>query len=273
MMNYEANYASLVMQVLDAGQERQTRNHPTRSIFGTILVVDDLVDGNFPILSGRKMFTKGIFGELAAMLKGPKHITDFEKEGCNYWKKWAKADGSINVDYGNKWLDFHGYNQLEALIDGLKSDPYGRRHIITGWDPSTLDEVDLPCCHILYQWYVTNDGYLEMAWYQRSVDTMVGLPSDVAFAAAWNIVIAKVCGYKPGKLTFFLGDTHIYTDHLDNAESYLNFADEVIDNQLRYKRKPTYGLLDTTTLDNFTSGSLVINDYAPVSKMKFEVHE
>ena len=116
---YEIDYCSLIEDILRDGNDRNTRNHPTRSVFGKTFEVHELRWGQFPILQGRRMYPKGVFGELAAFLKGPKTIKDFEDEGCNYWKQWGYTDGTINIDYGNAWLDFNGVNQIEAVLQSL----------------------------------------------------------------------------------------------------------------------------------------------------------
>ncbi len=260
---YEQDYCQLITDIMTEGVDRPTRNHPTRSIFGQTLTVHELRYGQFPILQGRKMYYKGIFGELAAFLKGPKHIRDFENEGCNYWNKWADEDGSIRIDYGNSWLDFNGVNQLEAVLTSLAEDPFGRRHIISGWRPDRLDSLSLPCCHLLYQWYV-NGEYLEMIWYQRSVDTMIGLPSDVVLAAAWNILMANQLGLQPGKLVFMLGDCHIYKSHLYQVADYLDSAVSTPSTCPQYFHEGTiYEFCDT---------SIQLMGYAPNGPIQFELH-
>ena len=261
---YEVAYSQLVREVLIEGEQRQTRNAPTIATFGKMLVVDSLCHNEFPILEGRKMFYRGVLGEMAAFLKGPKTIKDFEDEGCNYWKKWGNEDGTINVDYGNLWLDFNGVNQLESVLDSLSSDPTGRRHIISSWKPDNVDDLSLPCCHLLYQWYVTSKGELEMIWYQRSVDTMIGLPSDVLLAAAWNIMMADQLGLRPGKLTFMLGDTHIYESHMTNAREYLKSALTTRD------EGPGYFYEDD--LYTFNKDSICLLDYEAGPVINFELH-
>jgi thymidylate synthase len=260
---YEQDYEQLVSKIMNTGDFKLGRNGETVSTFGETLTID--LKYGFPILSGRKLFYKGVLGELAAMLKGPKTIRDFEKYGCNYWKLWAKENGDINIDYGNKWLDFHGANQLQNVIDTIKTDPNNRRMIVTGWDPSNLDNLDLPCCHYAYQWHVGTDGSLNMMWHQRSVDTMIGLPSDVIFAAAWLIIMANEVKLKPGKIVMTLGDTHIYMEHAIQAEQYL-------------ARTKTYKLPSWTLLSyegdehvDFMPEMLVINDYDPNCRLDFEL--
>jgi len=260
---YEQDYAKLISEVMQDGTDRQTRNAPTRTVFGKMLEVHELRWGQFPILSGRQMYPKGVFGELAAFLKGPKTIKDFEDEGCNYWKKWGDSNGNINIDYGNSWLDFNGINQLETVCNSLANDPNGRRHIISGWRPDRLHILSLPCCHLLYQWFVNGD-YLEMIWYQRSVDTMIGLPSDVILAATWNILMADRLNLHPGKLVFMLGDVHIYKSHIDNIADYLDAVSCTSDQPIAY--------FNEGTLYNFNKDSISLINYKPFNPIKFELH-
>ena len=260
---FEIAYRRLIRDILDNGEVRKGRNGTTRSLFGRTLVVD-LQEG-FPLLKGRRIYYKGVLGELAAMLKGPKTIKDFEDQGCNYWKLWGKADGTINVDYGNSWLDYNGFNQHANLIDTLKHNPTDRRMVITGWRPDKLDDLDLPCCHYAYQWYVRDGKYLDMLWHQRSVDTMIGLPSDMVFAAAWNIMIANEVGLVPGKITFTLGDTHIYEEHLMPAREYMGKM--IYFEQTDYKLNCPEG----TPTVSFTPDMLEIINYTPREPISFKL--
>lgn len=269
MSNFEYDYAKLAQKVLDKGEVRVGRNGTTKSIFGTTLEVDMSDKKEFPLLTGRKMFYKGVFGELAAMVRGPKHLEDFEKWGCNYWKDWADEDGNLNVDYGNAWVDFNGINQLATLIDTLKNNPMDRRMLITSWRPDRLTSLSLPCCHHTYQWYVREGKYLDMLWMQRSVDTMIGLPSDIILAAAWNIMIANEVGLKPGKLTFSMGDTHIYEEHWEKAQEY-------IDRVVNYKNpmlSPEYKLICPSGREviDFQPEHIEILFYDSMEAIKFEL--
>lgn len=268
MSQYEKDYCALVRTIMAEGKERQTRNAVTKSIFGVMLKVNT-GDGEFPVLSGRRMFPRGVVGELAAMLKGPKTVADFEAEGCNYWKKWGKPDGSIEVDYGNAWLDFNGVNQLKELVDGIRRDPHGRRHIVTGWRPDTVKTSSLPCCHLLYQWYVDGDR-LNMVWYQRSVDTMVGLPSDVILAYVWNHLVANEVRLKPGELTLMLGDTHIYQPHYENVRAYLLQANDHVYSGIGGLLPQATGLVGRTMSD-FDPKAFTLLGYNPEPKIDFEL--
>lgn len=263
-MNFETQYVSLIEDIKAMGHTRQTRNAIAKSIFGYQLTTNELTYGVFPMLKGRQLFWEGVVGELAAFLNGPERIEDFTSRGCNYWKAWAHEDGKIEVDYGNKWSNFHGVDQLVEVVESLKNDPYGRRHLITGWDPSNLDNVDLPCCHYAYQWYVNEYGYLDMIWIQRSVDTVLGLPSDMILAAVWNLLMAQTTGYKPGRITMQLGDTHIYEEHLSTLDSYLVGA------QLQAnKPQPGYWLSPAATVFNFEPEMFAVQDYEHGPKLAF----
>ncbi len=258
-------YAPLIRKIVTDGEKRETRAGAAYSLFGETLTVD--LSKGFPLLTGRRMFPRPVLGELAAMLQGPKNVADFKKHGCNYWDAWGKEDGSLNLDYGNAWIDFNGVNQIEKLVHTLKTNPTDRRMLITGWRPDKLDELSLPCCHLLYQWYVRENTYLDMAWYQRSVDTMVGLPSDIVLAAAWTIILANQCGFKPGKVTMMLGDTHVYANHMPGVVDYL----ARLEAYPGYS-SPSYALDKHATVFNFEPDMLQIVNYEAGPVIKFELN-
>ena len=278
MLNWEINqYSKLIHKIMDSGELRASRAGEVYSLFGEQITID-LQESGFPLLHGRKMFYNGVLGEFAAFLRGPKNVEDFKKFGCNYWDAWGaiplpKEEGNVGdltLDYGNSWIDFNGVNQLQNLVDTLIKNPLDRRMIISGWRPDRLAELSLPCCHLLYQWYVREGEYLDMIWYQRSVDTMVGLPSDVILAAIWNIVLANQCGYKPGKITLVLGDTHIYANHIQPTLNYLRQLKDA--NKDRIIKPIDYGLQANTTVFNFKPDMLDIIGYEPKPSIKFELN-
>lgn len=243
---FESQYIKLIEEILKNGQKRQTRNEETISLFAKVIKFDDLIYDRLPILVGRKYPFKGVIGEFAAFLKGPKNIQDFKSMDCNYWDKWGDESGNLNISYGNLWIDWNGVNQLKEIVKSIKNNPAGRRHLISGWDPSVIKELSLPCCHYSYQWYV-NDDRLEMIWNQRSADVMLGLPADALVASIWNILMAKETGYKPGAITLVLGDTHIYTPHLEGVYQYLNQSIDI-----NYERETySYNIDKEATFDNF----------------------
>ena len=228
MQKFEQDYSKLVRAVLDVGVEIPGRNGNTLEAFGTSLKINMRDIKVFPLLQGRRMFPKGIIGEFAALLRRPSHVDDFTKWGCNYWDSWAAFDGSLDVDYGNAWVDFDGIDQIAELKHLLATDPHSRRMIVTGWNPRNLADLSLPCCHMLYQFNVQGK-YLNMIWTQRSADLMIGVPSDVILAALWLIMLANEFGLKPGVITMNFGSTHIYEEHIDGARHYLDVLKDGVD--------------------------------------------
>lgn len=274
MNQYERNYVALVRDVLYKGHMRAGRNGVTRSLFGRSFVVPDL-HKSFPLLHGRKMHYAGVLGELAALIRGPKHVNDFKRFGCNYWDKFAAPDGSLVLDYGTQWLDFNGVNQLAMLIEGLQHDPYGRRHIINSWRPDRLADLTLPCCHFLYQFYVTHNNRLDMIWYQRSADMMIGVPSDVILAALLVLLISQEANLLPGEITMVLGDCHIYEEHVKGTQEYLNNT-KYIDfgpHPISYEFNPRSAILEWNYggKELFVPDHLKILDYNPMPHIDFEL--
>lgn len=271
LQQFERDYWKLIKEILDFGVIKQTRNSKTKSLFGKTLEVDLSKSNAFPLLQGRKSFYKGVLGELAAFVRGPKNIKDFEKFNCNYWKKWAKENGDITIDYGNLWINWNGVDQLQTVIDTLRNNPNDRRIIISSWDPSRLDKLSLPCCHLLYQFYSRpeqNQKYLDMIWYQRSVDTMIGLPADIILAATLNILLANETGHKPGKITMVLGDTHIYESHYEKAEEYLKMAKRA---ENHTQSTPIFDLDTKASIKQFIPSDLTIIGYEPYHSISFEL--
>tara|TARA_R110000851_G_C13101976_1_gene568685 strand:- start:7663 stop:8469 length:807 start_codon:yes stop_codon:yes gene_type:complete len=266
MQAFEHDYAALIARILAEGTKKYGRNGTTTSLFGMSLVVDNL-DASFPVIQGRKMYPQGVLGELAAMLRRPKCVQDFRDWGCNYWGLWANEDGSINVDYGNAWFDFEGFDQIAQLKESLANNPDDRRMIINAWRPHKLAELSLPCCHYSYQFYVRN-GHIDMIWTQRSVDMMIGLPSDIIFAAAWLIAIANEFDMIPGRIKFDLGDCHVYQEHTSAAYEYIYRVEN-----REVKRHPTYLLVTERGKDfcQFKPTDILMNEYDSLPAMKLEL--
>lgn len=269
---FENAYARLVMDVLCNGEKRKTRNQYTRSLFGKQLVIDCKL-GEIPLLQGRKMYYKGVHGELAAMLRKPKKVADFQKWGCNYWNKWGDENGNLVIDYGNAW---HANGQIERLKHSLEHNPADRRMIIDGWRPSMLDSLSLPCCHYAYQFYVrgldTGEYYLDMMWHQRSVDLMVGLPSDIIFAHAWLCAIANQFGFVPGRITMTLGDTHIYEGHLPGVHQYVQQV-QAMDDPFDLEPEQIWKAKHGTDFCDFEPSWIEVINYNPAPKVEFELYE
>jgi len=272
MQQFELDYAALIRNILENGAWKEGRNGRTMSIFGEQLKIDMRDHSKFPLLQGRKMFPKGVIGEFAAMIRKPQHLKDFERFGCNYWKQWADEDGFLTVDYGNAW--FKG-GQIDHLKDCLANNPNDRRMIINAWRPERLDILSLPCCHYAYQFYVAG-GYLSMVWIQRSVDTMIGLPSDIILAAIWLITLANEFGYKTGDITMQLGDCHLYEEHIQSG-AVDEYIAKVYDLQhVLNKSKnsiPHYILNSKPGKDflEFIPEDLLLTDYYSGPKIKLEL--
>ena len=221
---FELDYMELVNTVIKQGSPRESRAGDTRYVFGTKLVIGDLRIGKFPILTTRKMYPKGIWGELAAFLQGATTLQEFQDLGCNYWNANASSWGAnrglseermlVGKIYGAQWRDFNGVDQIDGLYYSLKNEPHSRRHLLTTYNPAELGMGCLPPCHLLAQFNVTNDLELECIVYMRSVDLCIGLPTDIVLYASLLIVMSEWLGFEPGRLIFMMGDTHVYEDHV-----------------------------------------------------------
>lgn len=218
-------YKELVMDVINEGEMRETRNGTTLSTFGTTLKFDVESNG-LPLLSYRHIYTKGIVGEFLGFLQDAQTVEEFEALGCPYWKLWGDKEGSLKLDYPPR-------EQLNAVIESIKAEPTGRRHIINLWDHTHLDALSLPCCHFNYQFYVRK-GKLDIIWTQRSLDVAIGLPSDLVLATLYLEHIGQATGLKPGRITMNFGDTHIYEEHLSDLKR-LVFMRLPNDEPIKYK--------------------------------------
>lgn len=253
-------YHDLLKHILQNGEERDDRTGTgTISVFGHSLRFN-LGEG-FPAITTKKLAWKACVGELLWFVEGSTderrlaELTHGTREGvvtiwtpnalAPYWKHKAEFEGDLGRVYGVQWRHWNKYterkdmgpahlggtrlavdrtevDQLKNLIDGLKNDPHGRRHIITAWNPGELDNMALPPCHMMAQFYVSKDKKLSCQMYQRSVDTFLGLPFNIASYALFTHMIAQVCGLNVGELLMCLGDTHIYKDHVEQVKEQLS---------------------------------------------------
>jgi thymidylate synthase len=212
-------YTDLVRKVLGEGEERETRSGPVFSIFGHQMRFD-LRDG-FPLLGIKKTLFSSVVKELLWFLRGENNIKAL---GCKIWDEWAAPDGSLGPIYGVQWrrlgeeIMLVPIDQIEVLLNGLRTDPYSRRHIVSAWNPIDLPRMALAPCHTLFQLYVSTQEYqgkrfLDLHLYQRSADIGLGLPFNIASYALLLELIAKEVGFKPRYLVHTLGDAHIYKNH------------------------------------------------------------
>lgn len=225
MSNWENDYLNLVEQVITNGYYRDSRAGPTYALPGESIKIP--LDKGFPMITTRKMYPAGVIGELAAFVRGAEDLATYEKYGCNYWgdnaANWVanegkpRAEWQVGKSYGSLWRDFHGVDQLKAVMSTLQFNPDSRRMVVSAWDPSA--EACLPSCHLLFQLY-TCERELHCMIYMRSVDLCVGLPSDIVLYALLVNLIAKDFGLKAKSLTFFFGDTHVYANHVGLFEEF-----------------------------------------------------
>ena len=241
MNNLDFQYQELIRRILATGTKRSDRTGTgTISVFGAQLR-HNMRDG-FPLLTTKKMAIKAMMTELKWFLKGRTDIQYLQDNGCKIWdgdyNKSGRTDGSLGPIYGKQWRDwteyyvekFNGGNpiivertvdQIQNLIDGLKTDPYGRRHIVSAWHVGQLNEMVLPPCHYGFQCYIA-DGKLSLMWNQRSVDTFLGLPFNFASYGTLLELLAIEIGAEPGELICNLGDVHLYSNHIEQAEELIS---------------------------------------------------
>ena len=215
-------YSALIYDILENGTRRFCRNGETIALFGKELTLD-LTKG-FPTVNFRPINYKAAFGELATFIQGGEYVEDFQRNGCNYWNAYATMGvgpsgkpGWLGPIYGSQWRNFggQGIDQLTDLSMGLIRDPTNRRHLLIAYNPADNDKVVLPACHMLAQFYVDENTFLDCQVYMRSVDVVLGLPYDIAVYAVLQTLLARDCLLKPRKLKFIFGDTHIYANHVN----------------------------------------------------------
>jgi thymidylate synthase len=217
-------YLDLMRYVLEHGHKKSDRTGTgTLSVFGWQMRFD-LAQG-FPLVTTKKLHTKSIIHELLWFLKGDTNIRYLKEHGVSIWDDWADANGDLGPVYGYQWRSWHApdgrvIDQIAQLVDGLKQNPDSRRHIVSAWNPADIDRMKLPPCHALFQFYVA-DGRLSCQLYQRSADIFLGVPFNIASYALLTLMLAQVCGYRPGDFVHTLGDAHLYTNHLDQARRQL----------------------------------------------------
>ena len=218
-------YLDLMRHVLEHGHEKSDRTGTgTRSVFGWQMRFD-LARG-FPLLTTKKLHTKSIIHELLWFLQGDTNIRYLKDHGVSIWDDWADANGDLGPVYGKQWRHWESadggeIDQIALLVDGLKRNPDSRRHLVTAWNPGDVPKMKLPPCHALFQFYV-GDGKLSCQLYQRSADIFLGVPFNIASYALLTLMVAQVCGYRPGEFIHTLGDAHIYSNHLDQARLQLS---------------------------------------------------
>lgn len=241
MNAHDNTYHDLLVHILDHGEEHDDRTGVgTTSVFGYQCRYD--ISETFPLLTTKRVWWKGVVEELFWFLSGSTNARDLQQRGVTIWDEWATAEqcarfgreeGDLGPVYGHLWRKFgqqkyvDGVDQIQRLVADLLNNPGSRRHIVTGWDPRVCDRVALPPCHTLFQFKVRVDpqsdtNLLDCQLYQRSADAFLGVPFNLASYALLTYMIARVCGYRPGRFIHTFGDLHIYSNHMDQVEEQLN---------------------------------------------------
>jgi thymidylate synthase len=220
-------YLDLMRHVIANGTDRPDRTGTgTRSVFGYQMRFD-LSEG-FPLVTTKRLHLKSIVHELLWFLRGETNVRWLQERGVRIWDEWADANGDLGPVYGSQWRswpDGQGghIDQIAKLEEGLRTNPNSRRHIVSAWNPAEVDEMALPPCHCLFQFYVA-EGKLSCQLYQRSGDLFLGVPFNIASYALLTHMMAQVTGYAPGDFIHTFGDVHLYHNHFEQAEEQLSRA-------------------------------------------------
>jgi thymidylate synthase len=256
--------------VASEGDVRQSRVGPVRSIFGLGMGVD--LRQGFPLVTTRNVNYAPVLGELAAFLRGAVLLSEFKRFGCHYWdencRAWDKDGKRVGRIYGAQWRqwltpDNEVIDQLDELVQGLRDDPMGRRHVLTAWNPGEMGQMCLPPCHILAQWYVNGDDSLDCLVYMRSVDLCLGFPSDMVLYGALHALVAKSVGRTARAIHWRFGDGHIYENHIDQLVEQVQRAP---------KPAPQWKLDPASTINNFVPAHLTIEGYDPWPALRYQLN-
>jgi thymidylate synthase len=217
-------YHDLLSHILDHGVHKEDRTGTgTISVFGYQMRFD-LSEG-FPCITTKKLHLRSIIHELLWFIKGETNIAYLKENGVSIWDEWADANGELGPVYGSQWRswpapDGRQIDQITQVIDQIKNNPDSRRMIVSAWNVGLIDQMALPPCHAFFQFYVAN-GKLSCQLYQRSADTFLGVPFNIASYALLTMMLAQVCGLQPGEFVHTLGDAHLYSNHIEQAKLQL----------------------------------------------------
>lgn len=256
-------YLDLLEHVMKTGTDRGDRTGTgTRSVFGYQMRFD--LSQGFPVLTTKKLHLRSIIHELLWFLKGDTNIAYLKDNGVSIWDEWADENGNLGPVYGAQWRswpapDGRHIDQIALLLESLKTNPNSRRHIVSAWNPALVDDMALPPCHCLFQFYVS-DGKLSCQLYQRSADIFLGVPFNIASYALLTLMVAQVTGLKPGDFVHTLGDAHIYANHFEQAELQM---------QRKPKALPTMRLNpDVKNLFDFRFEDFTLENYEADASIK-----
>ena len=259
-------YLDLLQHVLDNGTDKSDRTGTgTRSVFGYQMRFN-LADG-FPVLTTKKLHLKSIIHELLWFLAGDTNIRYLKENGVRIWDEWADENGDLGRVYGAQWRSWRGANgetvdQIANVVRQIRQTPDSRRLIVSAWNPAEVDDMALPPCHALFQFYVAN-GRLSCQLYQRSADIFLGVPFNIASYALLTMMMAQVCGLQAGEFVHTLGDAHLYQNHLEQARLQLTREPRALP---KMHINPDVRDIFAFKFDDFT-----LSDYNPHPHIKAEV--
>ena len=217
-------YLNLLDRILTEGTKKTDRTGTgTISIFGNQMRFD--MSKGFPLLTTKKLHLKSIIYELLWFLQGDTNVKYLQDHGVRIWNEWADENGELGPIYGHQWRSWPGHNgepidQIKKVVEQIKNTPDSRRMIVSAWNVADIDDMKLPPCHCFFQFYVA-DGKLSLQLYQRSADTFLGVPFNIASYALLLLMVAQVTGLKPGDFIHTTGDTHLYLNHIEKARLQL----------------------------------------------------
>jgi thymidylate synthase len=259
-------YLDLIQQIYDHGAIKEDRTGTgTRSLFGHQMRFD-LAD-SFPLLTTKKLHLRSIIHELLWFLTGDTNIQYLRDNKVRIWDEWADEDGNLGPVYGHQWRSWQStdgrvIDQISDVIGNIKSNPDSRRLIVSAWNVGDVDKMALPPCHLLFQFYVAN-GKLSCQLYQRSADVFLGVPFNIASYALLTLMVAQVTSLQPGEFVHTLGDAHLYSNHLEQAE--LQLSREPLD-------LPTLRINpDVTNIFDFKFEDFTLDNYDPHPHIKASV--
>ncbi|MXN63546.1 thymidylate synthase [Stappia sp. GBMRC 2046] len=259
-------YLDLMIRILEEGVDKSDRTGTgTRSVFGHQMRFD--LGKGFPLVTTKKLHLKSIVHELLWFLAGDTNIAYLKEHGVRIWDEWADENGDLGPVYGYQWRswpapDGRSIDQIANLLEMIRKSPDSRRLIVSAWNPALVDEMALPPCHSMFQFYIA-DGRLSCQLYQRSADVFLGVPFNIASYALLTMMVAQVTGYEPGDFVHTFGDAHLYLNHIDQAREQLSREP---------RRLPTMRINpDVTDLFAFRFEDFTLEDYDPHPHIKAEV--
>ena len=246
-------YHRLLRKVLDHGSYREDRTGVgAYSIFGEQSRFD--LAAGFPLVTTKKLHLRSIIHELLWFLKGDTNVGYLNENRVTIWDEWADENGDLGPVYGAQWRRWQGtagaesHDQILRLIEGIKTNPYSRRHIVSAWNVARIGEMALPPCHVLFQFFVDR-GKLSCQLYQRSADLFLGVPFNIASYALLAMMVAQVCDLEPGDFVHTFGDLHLYSNHLDQARLQLTREPKPLPTM---KLNPAVREIDGFVFEDFT---------------------